>query len=125
MRTAVNDPPQTQPVSMPSRSGRLTRPSVDQWPKAIGLPNAPECEFFSRRACVVFESPAQAELACQALLARGHDIRAAEDDSTAVLRVSSADDRSGAGESQGQMSGLGRWLSASSASLADRFRAGR
>ena len=38
MRTAVSSPPQTQPVSRPSRSGRSTRPSVDQWPNAIGVP---------------------------------------------------------------------------------------
>ena len=38
MRTAVSRPPQTQPVSRPSRSGRSTRPSDDQWPNAIGVP---------------------------------------------------------------------------------------
>ena len=29
------EPPQTQPVSSPSRAGRLSKPSVDQWPKAM------------------------------------------------------------------------------------------
>mmetsp|Transcript_4959 Transcript_4959/g.18007 ORF Transcript_4959/g.18007 Transcript_4959/m.18007 type:complete len:260 (+) Transcript_4959:557-1336(+) len=37
-RAAVRRPPQTQPVSRPSRSGRSSRPRVDQWPKAMGVP---------------------------------------------------------------------------------------
>ena len=32
---AVNLPPQTQPVSSPSKLGRCTSPKVDQWPNAI------------------------------------------------------------------------------------------
>ena len=34
MRTALRQPPQTQPVSVDSRSGRESQPSVDQWPNA-------------------------------------------------------------------------------------------
>jgi hypothetical protein len=34
MRTALRHPPHTQPVSVESRSGRESQPSVDQWPKA-------------------------------------------------------------------------------------------
>ena len=37
-RTAGSEPPQRQPVSIESRSARSIRPSVDQWPKAIGVP---------------------------------------------------------------------------------------
>ena len=33
-RTALKQPPQTQPVSSASTSGRFSQPSVDQWPKA-------------------------------------------------------------------------------------------
>ena len=38
MRTAVSEPPQTHPVSSDSNAGVSIRPSVDQWPNAIGVP---------------------------------------------------------------------------------------
>ena len=37
-RNAVSWPPQTQPVSRPITLDRCTSPSVDQWPKTIGVP---------------------------------------------------------------------------------------
>ncbi|MES2956691.1 MAG: histone deacetylase family protein [Pseudomonadota bacterium] len=47
--------------------------------------HAPESEFFRGERVPCFESPARAEFVFQALLARGHDVRAPEDDSAAVL----------------------------------------
>jgi acetoin utilization deacetylase AcuC-like enzyme len=46
--------------------------------------HAPKCEFFRGERVSCFESPARAEFVIQAMLARGHDIRAPEDDSTAL-----------------------------------------
>jgi len=47
--------------------------------------HAPACEFFRGERVPCFESPARAEFVVQALLARGHEIHAPEDDSSAVL----------------------------------------
>ena len=47
--------------------------------------HAPAFEFFRGERVPCFESPARAEFVLQALRARGHDIRAPEDDSAAVL----------------------------------------
>jgi acetoin utilization deacetylase AcuC-like enzyme len=47
--------------------------------------HAPTSEFFRGERVPCFESPARAELVHQAFLARGHDIRAPEEDSTALL----------------------------------------
>ena len=49
--------------------------------------HAPEHEFFRGERVRCFETPARAELVHQALLARGHDIRAPEGDSGAVLAL--------------------------------------
>ena len=47
--------------------------------------HAPAFEFFRGERVPCFESPARAEFVLQALRARGHDIRAPEDDSRALL----------------------------------------